>query len=146
MLIFSPKFVVFSRAPEEVVRMKTTTTKGPKEVARGQTISPRKPRRRRTRTSTSTRGRTTARSKSSCHQRPITEESTSEFSVSEENKVLIVCVCTLSQNVRPSGYLGSREIINYPRPTQQKPLPPIHKAFSHTIALSLLHISITFLW
>ena len=74
--------------------MKTTTTKGPKEVARGQTISPRKPRRRRTRTSTSTRGRTTARSKSSCHQRPITEESTSEFSVSEENKVLIVCVYT----------------------------------------------------
>ena len=32
----------------------------------------------------------------------------------------LLCVCTLSQSVRPSGYLGSREIINYPRPTQQK--------------------------
>ena len=45
-----------------------------------------------------------------------------------------VCVCTFSQSVRPSGYLGSREIINYPQPTQQKPpLPPYIKPLLHLI-------------
>ena len=54
------------------------------------------------------------------------------FKSVRENKVLIVvCVqCTFSQSVWPSGYLGSRKIINYPRPTQQKPpFLPLHKAF-----------------
>ena len=48
-----------------------------------------------------------------------------------ENKEF-VCVCTFSQSVRPSGYLGSREIINYQRPTQQKP-PPYIKLLLHFI-------------
>ena len=103
--------------------MKTTTMTGLVELGTGQTISPR----RLMKTSMSTRVKTMVKSRSSCLQRPITEESTSEFSVFGKNKVLIV-VCTMyiqSKCVRPSGYLGSREIINYPQPTQQKPPPYI---------------------
>ena len=124
------KIYVFSRVPEgEVVRkMTTTTTLG---GASEQTISPTKPPRRRMRTSTTTRGITMGRWGSSTLQSTIMGGSTMI-----ENKVLIV-VCAVyiqSKRVRPSGYLGSRGIINNQRPTQQKPHPYIKrlKLFSAT--------------